>query len=79
MLDIKFLRQNIDFVRRKMLERDVDIDLDGFINLDSRRRDILQEVEILRSERNRVSKGSLWIGCMLSVQLLRVQRVWYCV
>lgn len=56
MLDIKFLRQNIDFVRRKMLERDVDIDLDGFTSLDSRRRDILQEVEILRSERNSVSK-----------------------
>ena len=56
MLDIKFLRQNIDFVRRKMVERDVDIDLDGFTSLDSRRRDILQEVEILRSERNSVSK-----------------------
>ncbi len=56
MLDIKFLRQNIDFVRRKMLERDVDVDLDGFTSLDSRRRDILQEVEILRSERNSVSK-----------------------
>jgi len=56
MLDIKFLRQNIDFVRRKMLERDVDVDLDGFVGLDSRRRDILQEVETLRSERNRVSR-----------------------
>jgi len=56
MLDVKFLRQNIDFVRRKMLERDVDIDLDGFVSLDSRRRDILQEVEALRSERNNVSK-----------------------
>lgn len=56
MLDIKLLRQNIDLVRRKMLERNVDIDLDSFTSLDSKRRDILQEVEILRSERNSVSK-----------------------
>ncbi len=59
MLDIKLLRQNIDLVRRKMLERDVDIDLDSFTRLDSKRRDILQEVETLRSERN---KGAKEIG-----------------
>ncbi|MBE9546944.1 MAG: serine--tRNA ligase [Proteobacteria bacterium] len=56
MLDIKFLRQNIDFVRKKMRERNVDVDLDKFTSLDSGRRDILQEVETLRSERNRVSR-----------------------
>jgi seryl-tRNA synthetase len=56
MLDIKFLRQNVDLVRRKMQERGQEMDLDRFTNLDATRRDILQEVEALRNERNQASK-----------------------
>ena len=56
MLDIKFLRQNIDFVRKKMLERGQHINLDAFTALEVKRRDILQEVEALRNERNTASK-----------------------
>ena len=56
MLDIKFLRQNIDFVRKKMLERGQDINLEAFAALDEKRRRILQEVETLRNERNTASK-----------------------
>jgi seryl-tRNA synthetase len=56
MLDIKFLRENLDLVKRKMLERGQDIDLDRFSRLEAKRRNILQEVESLRSERNQASK-----------------------
>ncbi len=56
MLDIKFIRQNTELVRRKMLERGQEMDMSPFLNLDTRRRDILQEVEGLRSDRNTVSK-----------------------
>ena len=56
MLDIKYLRQNIDVVRKKMDERGQKIDFDRFIDLDAKKRDILQAVEVLRSERNSVSK-----------------------
>ena len=56
MLDIKFVRENIDRVRSKMEERGQDIDLDKFSELEQKRRDILLEVETLRSERNTVSK-----------------------
>ena len=56
MLDIKFIRQNTELVRRKMLERGTDMDMTPFLDLDARRRDILQEVETLRNERNTVSK-----------------------
>jgi len=56
MLDIKFLRDNTELVRRKMLERGQEIDMGPFVSLDQKRRDILQEVESLRGERNRVSK-----------------------
>jgi len=56
MLDAKFVRQNIDFVKRKMDERGQPFDADEFVRSDTRRKDVLQEVETLRSERNRVSK-----------------------
>ena len=56
MLDIKYLRQNIDFVSGKMRERGQAMNLDRFIALDAERREIIREVEGLRSKRNAVSK-----------------------
>jgi len=57
MLDIKYLRQNIEVVRKKMDERGQKIDFDRFLDLDAKRRDILQSVETLRNERNDASKA----------------------
>jgi len=56
MLDIKFVRENIDLVRAKLEDRGTAVDLDRFSAMDRKRRDILQEVETLRSDRNSVSK-----------------------
>lgn len=56
MLDIRVLRQNWEAIRRKMLERGQEMDFGPFLALDARRREILQEVEALRSERNTVSR-----------------------
>lgn len=56
MLDIRFVRENIDFVQKKLAQRGQDTDLGQFSRLDQERRDILKEVEALRSERNAVSK-----------------------
>ncbi|MBN1663131.1 MAG: serine--tRNA ligase [Deltaproteobacteria bacterium] len=56
MLDIKYLRNNLDAVRNKMRERGENVNLDHFIELDETRRNILQEVETLRNERNTASR-----------------------
>ena len=56
MLYIKYLIHNIDFVSGKMRERGQAMNLDRFIALDAERREIIREVEGLRSERNAVSK-----------------------
>jgi len=56
MLDIKYLRQNIDFVAARMRERGQEMNLGRFAALDAKRREIIQEVEGLRGERNAVSK-----------------------
>ena len=54
--DIKYLRQNIDQVVARLGERGQTVNLDRFIALDGARREIIQEVEALRGERNAVSK-----------------------
>ncbi|MEW6332858.1 MAG: serine--tRNA ligase [Thermodesulfobacteriota bacterium] len=56
MLDIKYLRQNVDFVVGKMRERGQAVSLDRFIALDEKRRDLIREAEGLRGDRNAVSK-----------------------
>ena len=55
MLDLRFLRDNLDDVERRLQTRGGDLDLAGFRDLDRRRRDLLQEGETLKAERNRVS------------------------
>jgi len=55
-LDIKLLREETDRVKKMLLDRGDDFDLDVFTDLDSKRRGILQEVEKLKQEQNSVSK-----------------------
>lgn len=55
MLDLKFVRQNLDAVRQMATNRGLTLDLDRFIGLDETRRQILGEVEELKARRNQVS------------------------
>ncbi|MGI6450796.1 MAG: serine--tRNA ligase [Desulfitobacteriia bacterium] len=56
MLDLKFVRGNPDIVKEALAKRHADIDLDGFLQLEERRRQLLFEVETLKAERNKVSE-----------------------
>jgi len=56
LLDLKFVRENPDTVRRAMELKNEAADLDGLLALDQKRRDLLKEVEELKQVRNRVSK-----------------------
>jgi seryl-tRNA synthetase len=55
MLDAKFIRENIDLVKQKLDDRGVKLDLEQFLELDKKRREMLQEIEKLRAERNQAS------------------------
>jgi seryl-tRNA synthetase len=55
MLDLRFVRENIDLLKKKLALRGDDLDLNPFIKLDEERRALIQEVEVLRSQRNQVS------------------------
>jgi seryl-tRNA synthetase len=52
MLDLKFVRENTDRVRRMLVDRHFDMDLKPLLALDESRRRILQEVEELKHRRN---------------------------
>lgn len=56
MLDIRFVRENIDLIEQMLRNRQLDMDLSEFRKLDVRRRELLQEVESLKYERNRASE-----------------------
>ncbi len=57
MLDIALIRERPDFVKTVLQNRNQDpAQVDAILALDLQRRELLQEVEALRSERNRVSK-----------------------
>jgi seryl-tRNA synthetase len=57
MLDIRLIRTDPDKVRQAFVKRGQDpAPLDALLRADERRRELLQEVEALRAERNRVSE-----------------------
>lgn len=56
MLDIKLLRSNFDEVEKALSTRNEEFDLSQFKELDEKRRNLLGEVEALKSEQNKVSK-----------------------
>jgi seryl-tRNA synthetase len=56
MLDIKFIRDNADKLKETIKNKNVDLDLDQLLDLDSKRRTVLAEVETLQSTKNSFSK-----------------------
>lgn len=55
MLDIKFIRENKEFVKENVSRRGLRIDVDKLLSLDERRRELIGEVEALRAQQNTVS------------------------
>lgn len=74
MLDIKFVRNNPDVVKQNIKNKFQDEKLplvDEVIELDKRNREIKQEVEALRAEKNKASKE---IGAMMAQKKNRRSR-----
>jgi seryl-tRNA synthetase len=55
MLDIRYIRENLEEVEARLKTRGSGVNLSGFRELDERRRGLLQETESLKGLRNRVS------------------------
>lgn len=55
MLDLKYLRDNLEEAQRRLATRGEEANLTAFTDLDRRRRELLGESEALKAEKNRVS------------------------
>jgi seryl-tRNA synthetase len=77
MLDVKYLRDNLESVEERLKTRGAAVDLSGFRALDEDRRKLLQENELLKAERNRVSDeiGKVKDKSQVQDQILRMRAV----
>ena len=57
MLSLKFIRENIDKVKLTLQHKNVDFDLESLFIQDDKRRNLIQTVELLKSERNTATKA----------------------
>ena len=56
MLDIKFIRENVEFVKQAMLSRNKNADLEQLLKWDLERKVVITELESLRLKRNKESE-----------------------
>ena len=55
MLDLKFIRENVDLVKKALADRNLKIDLDGFVRIIDQRKKVLLELEELRAQKNKAN------------------------
>ena len=56
MLSLKYIRENIPSIKKAIESKNIDFDLNHLIKLDLKRRNLIQDVEKLKSERNIINK-----------------------
>lgn len=56
MLDINYIRQNLDLVKKSIEARKADVDLDKLLTLDTQRKELILKVDDLRAKRNEAAK-----------------------
>lgn len=55
MLDIKFIRENLEIVKAAAAKKRMQVDLDRLITIDDERRALMQQLEVKKAEQNKVS------------------------
>lgn len=58
MLDIRFIRENAELVQEKAKQKGYDIDVQKLLQLDDKRRDLQQQIEELRAQRNQLADAA---------------------
>jgi len=70
MLDINFIRENTEKVKKATKAKNLDESIvDRFLEVDKKRRQLTQEVEVLRAKRNTFTKDDIEEGKKLKVEL----------
>lgn len=53
MLDINFIKENLDLVKTAAKNKNISVDLDRLVEIDAERKKMIGEIEVLRSERKK--------------------------
>ncbi|MBI4652924.1 serine--tRNA ligase [Candidatus Kuenenbacteria bacterium] len=56
MLDIKFIRENSDLIKKTCENKRVNVDIDGLLELDKKRKKFIQKIDELRTQRNKIAE-----------------------
>ncbi len=72
MLDLKFLRENKEKIKEVIKNKNSDVDIELFFDLDEKRRDLLTKVEELRAEQKKADKEK---GKELKEQIITINEV----
>ncbi|MHB8904370.1 MAG: serine--tRNA ligase, partial [Patescibacteria group bacterium] len=56
MLDIKFIRENVDKIKKAVSDKNIKIDINRLLEVDKSRSATIREIEGLKTEQNKLSK-----------------------
>lgn len=57
MLDINYIRENLEKVKKDTLDRKANVDLDKLLSLDTQRKELILKVDVLRQKRNEAARS----------------------
>ncbi|MFA6190097.1 MAG: serine--tRNA ligase [Candidatus Staskawiczbacteria bacterium] len=57
MLDLNFIRENSEIVKKACKDKNINVDVDRVLALDKGKRELLTEIETLKAEQNKISRG----------------------
>ena len=59
MLDIKYIKENTEYVKQRLIDkgRDCNAEIDEILALDTKRRELIASTESMKAEQNKVSKS----------------------
>ena len=72
MLDIKFIRDNLELCKTAAKNKNRDVDWDTLLSLDEKRRDLIGKAEKLREERNTLTREDQVRGKLLKEELKKI-------
>ncbi len=73
MLDIKFIRENPEKVKKGCQNKQVKVDIDQVLNFDKKRRELLQKIETLRAEQNKLGKDKIKQAKTIKTELKKTE------
>jgi seryl-tRNA synthetase len=73
MLDIKFIRNHSDKIKEGIKKKGVKVNIDRLLELDKKKRELLQKIEALRAEQKKLGKGNLSKAQELKAEIKKLE------